>query len=70
MAPSIQKVREALSLRPDEAARLLHISTVEYLAMETEPGQHFTRDQLKTLWNWMTPKMTNHAEFMQLIDQP
>jgi len=68
-APSILKVRTALGLGVTEAAELLQIEVHHYMALENDPDEHFDMDQLVMLWNWMTPKMTNHEEFIKLIDQ-
>jgi hypothetical protein len=68
-APFILKVREELGLEPAEAAEILRISVEEYLALENDPQKHFYRDQLKTLWNWMTPKMIDFDHFVKLINQ-
>lgn len=70
MAAPFLKVREELGLEPAEAAEVLQISVEEYLTLERDSEKHFYQDQLKTLWNWMTPKMNgNFDHFLKLTDQ-
>jgi hypothetical protein len=68
-APFILKAREELGLEPAEAAELLQITVEEYLALEKDSEKHFDRDQLRTLWNWLTPKMIDFDHFIKLLNQ-
>jgi len=56
MAPAIRNYREKLSLSEQEAANALQISVEKYIGMESGDS-HFSLEQLKMLWNWLTPKM-------------
>jgi|GEM_PF-3124027 len=69
-APFIMKVRVELGLEATDAAELLHISVEEYVALENDPEKHFYTDQVKTLMNWMTPKMNgNFDHYIKMIGQ-
>jgi hypothetical protein len=55
MAPALKKYRQTLLLTEEEAANVLQIHLEEYTAMESGDAS-FAIDQLKALWNWLTPK--------------